>query len=696
MRGKLNLSIPIMPGEDQSESHYRALFNVMDEGVVITQLIYDEDGEVIDLIYLDHNPAFKHQTGLPFDIIGKRVSEIFPEYEKDSFSIFANVAKTGVPERHDYYFAPAGRWLDIFVAPCCGTTNDKIFCIYKNITDSKLLEERQKYILKLSDALRPLASPDALQLAAMRILGEHLEIARSQFYVVEPDDEYVISAGGYTNGVEPLTQHLRMDDFGTYIKKAFRLGQTLAVADVTKDPRISADELPAYLQLGFQSYVGIPLIKDGRFVAVVGLHHVEAREWSPQDIAIAEETAERTWAAVEKAKAERALASSEEKYRTLFNSIDEGFCTVEMLFDKEGKAYDYRFLETNPAFSKQTGLDNVAGKTMRELAPDHEETWFEVYGGIARTGIPQRFEHQARSLDRWFDVFAFRIGLPEENKVAVLFTDIAERKLAESSLQEFASTLEEQVETRTSELRESNSELQAIVTQLESFNYIASHDLQEPLRKIQVFISRLEDGSLSSKRHQEYLHLIADASQRMRELIDDLLIYSRLGTRQDTFVNTDLNLILEQVLTEYGELIKEKQALIASDLLPTLPVIPFQIRLLFANLLSNSLKFCEGRPEIRITAAIATLDDLKDYLPTKEPRTFAEITFTDNGIGFDNQYRKKIFGLFQRLSSRKEFKGTGIGLSIVEKIIKDHDGFVRASGKPGEGAVFTIYLPYRQ
>jgi PAS domain S-box-containing protein len=139
----------------------------------------------------------------------------------------------------------------------------------------------------------------------------------------------------------------------------------------------------------------------------------------------------------ERERAEAALGRSEERYRTLFTSIDEGFCVIEVLFDAQDRPADYRFLEVNPAFEKHTGLHNAVGRTIRELAPSHERHWFEVYGKVARTGEPVRFENEARAIGgRWFDVYAFRLGGPGGRKVAVLFTDITARRRAEDALRE--------------------------------------------------------------------------------------------------------------------------------------------------------------------------------------------------------------------------------------------------------------------
>ena len=137
-------------------------------------------------------------------------------------------------------------------------------------------------------------------------------------------------------------------------------------------------------------------------------------------------------------EAERAIAAlraSEERYRTLFNTLIEGFCIIEVVFDAEDKPVDYRFLEVNPAFEAQTGLHDAQGKLMRELAPDHEAHWFEIYGKVALTGEPARFVNEARALNRWFDVSAYRVGGPESRKVAILFSDITASKQAEIALQ---------------------------------------------------------------------------------------------------------------------------------------------------------------------------------------------------------------------------------------------------------------------
>jgi PAS domain S-box-containing protein len=165
-------------------------------------------------------------------------------------------------------------------------------------------------------------------------------------------------------------------------------------------------------------------------VAALGVNQTSPRAWTVEEIALVEETAERTWAAVERARAEEALRRSEERYRTLFEKIDEGFCIIDVVFDEAHSPTDYRFLETNPAFEKMTGLERAVGRTARELVPDLEDWWFEAYGRVALTGEAVHFEKGSEAMGRWFEVRASRIGGQESRKVALVFDDITERKRA--------------------------------------------------------------------------------------------------------------------------------------------------------------------------------------------------------------------------------------------------------------------------
>jgi signal transduction histidine kinase/CHASE3 domain sensor protein len=232
--------------------------------------------------------------------------------------------------------------------------------------------------------------------------------------------------------------------------------------------------------------------------------------------------------------------------------------------------------------------------------------------------------------------------------------------------------------------------------QLSAFSHIASHDLQEPLRKIQIFISRIKEADLKliPENVKDYLSGIKKETIRMQKFITDLLLYARASKADKTFEVADLNEILENSKRELSHRIEEKNVIInsASDL-PIMNVIPFQIQQLFSNLISNSIKYSKPdiKPIIDITSETVQSKDVPQV--TGDTDRFYKISFSDNGIGFDQQYAEKIFTLFYRLHNNKEYTGTGIGLAICRIIVENHKGYIYAKGIPGKGSTFSIYLP---
>lgn len=252
--------------------------------------------------------------------------------------------------------------------------------------------------------------------------------------------------------------------------------------------------------------------------------------------------------------------------------------------------------------------------------------------------------------------------------------------------------LEEEIEV----LRQSEEELRAFSAGLEQHNrdlqdfvYITAHDLQEPLSLIQAFGERLHSryGNSLSEHGHRYLERIENTAARMQTLIRGLLMYSRVTTEAQTFADTDLAIVISEVLTDLEVRLEQSEARVEVASMPVIIADPLQMRQLFQNLIGNALKFSQEnrQPIVKISSRL---------LPSeKNGRKYLEISVQDNGIGFDKKYQHRIFSIFQRLHSRNLYEGTGIGLTICKMIVERHDGTIHATGEPGNGAVFTISLP---
>jgi light-regulated signal transduction histidine kinase (bacteriophytochrome) len=240
------------------------------------------------------------------------------------------------------------------------------------------------------------------------------------------------------------------------------------------------------------------------------------------------------------------------------------------------------------------------------------------------------------------------------------------------------------------------AELLIINTELLAFNYLSSHDLQEPLRKIQTLAGRIlekETGNLSDAG-KDYFNRIQTAAGRMRQLIEDLLVYSRTNIAERKFEKIDLNTIIEEVKVELKENIEEKHAIIEATEMCEMNVIPFQFRQLMHNLLRNALKFSSPKrtPHILIKSRVVKGNKLNNA-KLVGAKSYCHISVTDNGIGFEPEYKERIFEVFQKLHNREKYEGTGIGLAIVKKIVENHNGIVTATSQLNKGARFDIYIP---
>lgn len=250
--------------------------------------------------------------------------------------------------------------------------------------------------------------------------------------------------------------------------------------------------------------------------------------------------------------------------------------------------------------------------------------------------------------------------------------DLSERKLAEDQLKNYALDIEFRNK------------------QLEEYAYIASHDLQEPLRKIQIFGEMLENNLDNKEAMVHYIEKINSSARRMTTLIKDVLKYSQLSRTEDLFEVTNLNVILQNVLEDFDLLIEQQNVTIIGTPLPTTKGIPIQLHQLFSNLLSNAIKFRSPKPIIEIFSEKPSPEDIEMHPLLNSGIPYTKIIFKDNGQGFDQQYGDQVFKMFKRLSNTS---GTGIGLALCKKIVENHHGTISVTSEPGIGTAFSIFIP---
>jgi|GEM_PF-1196548 len=303
--------------------------------------------------------------------------------------------------------------------------------------------------------------------------------------------------------------------------------------------------------------------------------------------------------------------------------------------------------------------------------------------------------HRPDGQIRWIRSHGIVLKTPEGHPYRMIGTavDITQQKLAEASLQQSAEELEYNVLQRTADLLQANHQLEKINKQMEEFAYAASHDLQEPLRKIITLSERLmlKERELLSEDGRQTFDKIASAARRMKKLINDLFVLSKVSHYHESFQETDLNQILRNIEDDLQLEINRSGAQIIADKLPIIKGIPMQLHQLFLNLVSNSLKYAKADMPPIITIRHRLIEK-KAFDSDAGNDLYNMFEFADNGIGFEPEYSEKIFQLFQRLHGIAEYIGTGIGLSICKKIAENHKGFIEGYGEPGKGAKFIVYL----
>jgi PAS domain S-box-containing protein len=412
-------------------------------------------------------------------------------------------------------------------------------------------------------------------------------------------------------------------------------------------------------------------------------------------------------------EAQHALQESEAKFRSL---VEEAPVATALFVGRE------LVIEVaNEAMLNMWGKgDSVLGKPLAIAIPDiPAQPFLDILDNIFNTGeVYHGREVPGTSIENgtlYFNITYKPLLDPHGEVYAILSMaiDVTQQVIARNKILENQTYLESEVLERTEELAASNEELAAMNEELQQANmnlvrsnqeleqyaYVASHDLQEPLRKIRIYADLLSRQDDLTTDHKKLVEKINQSSERMSLLIKDLLEFSRLLETGNMMKDVDLTALLWMVTKDFELIIEEKKARITIGQLPQIQGIPLQMNQLFYNLMSNALKFTKPDviPVVEVQSRMITLSEAATYFRIPEQgKQYYDISFKDNGIGFDNKYAEQIFEVFKRLHNRNEYPGSGIGLSLCRKIVGNHGGHMFVLSAPGEGTIFHIILPGKQ
>lgn len=619
-------------------------------------------GEVIDLRYELLNQMAEQMTGRKAeDLVGRTMLEVFPGIVTSGvWARYRELAQTGIPLRYQNHYTHDGYNLWYQVQGI--RRNDQIVLSFLDITELKQSQEEKQ---RQADEFR-------------QILDNALT-AISHFTAVRDDDGQVIDFvyRSFNQTSEDITGLKADQVIGQRMLELFPGVRTSGVFDHWVRLMESGNQerfQDKYSFDGFDFWYDTQATKygDGFIQSYIDITPIKQAELDRQRQA--------DFLTLILQTSPGGIIA----YEAIREPADSGNNR-----ETSGAIQDFRPIFFNTAYEQISGdtAETIWQRTFRQRFRDDDQL-FKFYVELTETGQPVRRERYYPHLSKWLDV----AGAKLQDGFLVVVNDITIRKEAEQQRQVQAEALEE----ANRQLARSNGNLQ-------QFAYVASHDLQEPLRKIQSFGSILQEryAPFLDEQANDMLNRMRSASTRMSILIKDLLDYSRLTTQPPTFQPQHLGRIVEGVLTMLDIVIQEKRAVIDVGDLDTVPGDETQLTQLFQNLLTNALKFTKSDESglapstyVRIYSQTISQADLPlAYQAMSNHATYCVVRVSDNGIGFDALQADYIFGAFQRLHTRKHYPGTGIGLAIAKKVVENHHGFIAAESQLGQGATFIIYLP---
>ena len=643
----------------ESEERYRTLFESIDEGFFLAEVIFDEDDHPADVLYLAANPAATRMVGQ--DFTARRLREIDANYDPYWYEIFGRVARTGERVREERYASREEAWYDFDVLKVGGEKSRRVAVVFQDITERKRAEEqlreseaRQAFLLELGDALRPLVTAEEVQEVATRLLGERIGASRVVYCEFVADGSpCVIHADLYRDGVASVAPVWEHDAFGPFVERALREGRTLVYDDVERTSELTEAELEAYGAAQIRAAITVPVVERDRFVGWLSVHQQHTRTWTREEVALVHEVAERTSAAVERARAEGAVRKSEERLQKAL-SVE----TVGVIFFSP----DGAITAANDAFLRMGGypredLDQGHLRWDRLTPPEWMPETLRAVEELKTTGriTPYEKEYIRKDGSRWPALFAGTQLSPDDAVEFVI--DLTQLRAAEAAA------------NRAREQRE----------QLErEFITNAAHELRTPLAGFIAAVEVLEAGAIDDPANREqFLDHLKREARRLARLCDSLLLLARAQSatglpREPVQVRA----LLEEVA---GSLQVHDGVAVEVQAPKTLAAETHRglAELVLANVAGNAAKYTPtGAIKLRARATASKV----------------VVEVGDTGPGMTPSTAKHAFDRFYRGGPRTA-DGFGLGLSIGMQAAAAIDGELTIDTGADGGVLARLVLP---
>lgn len=633
----------------QQASLLHSVLNSSLNGIMAFRAIRNAAGAIVDFTLLSVNQAACGLTGRSeTELLRDSLLTTFPgNREAGLFTMYCAVTETGAPARTEANYQHDG--LDMWIDISAQQLDDGFVVTFSDISVSKqaqLRAEQQSGLIRtmLDGSLNGILLLDPLFDAEGRLTDFRILAANRAVYELTGADP-VAAVGNTMLAVYP--SYKENGFFALY-------ADTYATGEMRQKEIYYQDE-----QL--EGWFMVSAARQDNVLVLTFTNTTEIRQQ------------------------QRALEQAAVELQTIIDTTQTGIYLFSAVTDQAGEVVDFRFKRVNRYLARLVGQEppTLAGALGSAWFPEYKTNGlFDAYLKTYRTGADQRFDfqyHLTNGQSVWMDIKITRMG----TDVLVTFSNFTKLK-----------KLQQQLELTIDDLKRSNANL-------EQFAYVASHDMQEPLRKIQTFgdVLQTQYSAVLDGAGVTMLDRIQQAANRMQSLIQDVLAYSRLSSVREQFRPVDLAQLVADVLVDLELSTAEKGVVVDQQALPVVPGDRVQLQQLFLNLISNAIKFARvgdpgHTPRIRISArALKGCETDFELLSEEREKAFWLLAVSDNGIGFEPRYAEQIFRVFQRLHTRNEYAGTGVGLAIVQRVVENHRGYVRAEGQPGQGATFWLLLP---